>query len=224
MTYNTDHKKEILNAARFLLWFTRLDLAEFLTGERKRVKFIEYYLPKLVEEGRLFVGRYRKNNVYTIRNKKSDSPSDIEHGLTCTEILLRILRSYDGYELVSERFFKSKNLGVVPEWAIIFPTGAMMMLECSMAGNFGRTKLMREKVRRYQINLDRIEKDFNKWGIILFVFDAPRYKVSSFVDQYSPKDDAFYFVDLYSFLDVDGKQLSAPIYICGEDGKQYPLD
>jgi hypothetical protein len=55
---------------------------------------------------------------------------------------------------------------------------------------------------------------------VLFVLDVPKYAVPSFFQQ----DEAFYFVDLDSFMNVEeGEQLAAPIYVWGGDGNKYPL-
>ena len=41
---------------------------------------------------------------------------------------------------------------------------------------------------------------------------------------FNEEDEAFYFVDLTSFMDVEiGEQLHAPIYFWGGDGMHYPL-
>jgi hypothetical protein len=57
---------------------------------------------------------------------------------------------------------------------------------------------------------------------VLFVIDAPGDQVKTFTKKKGL--DAFFFTDLASFRSVEtGKQLQAPTYIWGGDGKRGPL-
>jgi hypothetical protein len=53
---------------------------------------------------------------------------------------------------------------------------------------------------------------------------VPREKVQKFVWEIIPIGLPVFFTDFETFKSVPiGEQLSAPIYIWGEDGKTYPL-
>jgi hypothetical protein len=100
----------------------------------------------------------------------------------------------------------------------------MLMFEYSTADNFRRNRLMRKKLTAYRKHLPSIETWFDANGRVLFVFDAPRHRVKSFVRPQGHLDDPFYYVDLKSFMDVQiGGQLTAPIYFWGGDGRSCSL-
>ena len=120
MSYDTDRRRLILDLADLLLWFTRKDLVEFLTGSReRRVKFVEYQLPRLAKDKKLFRIKRDGNYKYSKRTKRGDYTADMYHGLLCTKALLKFKKSIDG-EFVPESFFRKKRLGAVPEWGLIY--------------------------------------------------------------------------------------------------------
>lgn len=222
MYYTTTNTKKILKAAEALLWFDQKDMAEFLTGRRRRVKFVEYQLPRLVEREKLKAERYERRLVYTKRSGHTDL---IPHGLTCTRILLKLLKARAG-EVVPESFFKraTESFGLVPDGGLLYPSGLLLFEYCT-ADNFGRTYLMKRKLGAYRENIHRIESLFDKEAIILFILEAKRFEVIHFAEKRGEKtDNQFFFVDLASFLDVsDGDHLSSPIYIWAPDGGSYQL-
>ena len=127
-------------------------------------------------------------------------------------------------EFVSERFFRRQGFKAVPEWAILFLLTAILLFEFSTADNCRRTRLMKKKVATYKTSLSTFEDYFDTRAIVLFVLELPRHSIPAFVAQHGSGIEAFYFTDLASFMNVEmGKQLSAPIYIWGGDGKKHPL-
>jgi len=127
-------------------------------------------------------------------------------------------------EFVPERFFRRQGFKAVPEWAILFLMTAILLFEFSTADNCRRNRLMKKKIEMYKANLYAFEDYFNTRVIVLFVLDIPRHSIPAFVSQQGSGIEAFYFTDLASFMNVEmGKQLSAPIYTWGGDGKKHPL-
>jgi hypothetical protein len=84
----TPAEDRILAAARMMHWFTRLHLLFWFTGQRKkRVKWIEYNLPRMVAKGLLKESWHKGKKVYSAWASKLH----IEHGLVCSEALIRFL-------------------------------------------------------------------------------------------------------------------------------------
>ena len=112
---------------------------------------------------------------------------------------------------------------MVPEWAIRYSNGKMLLFEFSTADNASRTSLMAAKVNKYLDNLHAIARDFQAEVVVLFVMDIPRVKVEQFVAGTIPADPIF-FIDYRTFMTVHaGEVLTAPVYIWGGDGNTYPL-
>jgi hypothetical protein len=222
----------------------------------------ESVLLKLVQKGKLRCVKFGKRLVYTVpRRTKGKLPvlvkekpgyepkvtedaikqnNKIEHGLACTECLVRFFLSRTDGEIIAERYFY--KLGIVPEWGIRFPHGKLLLLEYSSEDNFERTNLIKGKINAYIRHLEKIEEKFEAKAIVLFVIDVPRVKVEGFVDMVKREAGSvadgdpsalyegdrfplnpFYFTDYKTFLGIPiGQQLAAPIYIWF-DGKEYPL-
>src|SRR5215216_1438554 len=106
--------------------------------------------------------------------------SKIYHGLACTECLVRIYRSATEGEIIAERYFR--GCGSVPEVAIRFPNGTMLLLEFSTKSNFLYSELMNGKINAYIRNLPDIEQKFGAKAIVLFVLDVPRETVKKYVE------------------------------------------
>lgn len=218
MTSYTSTQREYQKVATFFLWSEATDFTAWFTGEWKRWKRTEYNLPRLVQKRALKAVRYGHKLVYTVPGNKT---ADIEHGLICTKSLLRFKLSKEG-QFISESFFRKTSFGSVPEWAVIYGP-KMLLFEYSTADNFRRTRLMKRKLNQYRQSVADIEVVFQATAVVLFVFDTTKHEVIHFVKKYG-RDQRFYFTDLISFMNVSmRKQLTAPIYIWGGDGKSYPL-
>ena len=175
-------------------------------------------LPRLVREGRLRAVRYGKMLVYAVP-RVSKGKYHIEHGLACTEGLVRFWRSDMQGVVVPERHFR--GLGSVPEWGIMYNNSILLYEYCS-ADQFSRGRTVEGKVRNYDENLHAIEQKFGKTGVVVFVIDAPRATVERWVARVKPSEP-YFFTDYEAFTQVPiGQQLSAEIYFW-EDGKVYPL-
>jgi hypothetical protein len=104
----------------------------------------------------------------------------------------------------------------VPEWGIRYPSGKLLLFEYCSQDNFERYNLVKGKMIRYRHTYPD--------GLVLFVIDALREKVEQYVRKMTPCGDNFFFTDYQTFKNVPiGQQLTAPIYIWGEDGQPYPL-
>ena len=251
-----------IEAAQVFHWFTKEHITLWFLGFLKRHRRTESVLLKLVQKGKLRSVKFGKRLVYTVpRRTKGKLPvllkekagyepketeeaikqkNKIEHGLACTECLVRFFLSRTDGEIIAERHFY--RLGVVPEWGIRYPNRKLLLLEYSTEDNFERTNLMKGKINAYIRHLEKIEEKFEAQAIVLFVIDVPRVKVEGFVDTLKREDGSgaagapaalyegdrfplnpFYFTDYKTFLGVPiGQQLAAPIYIWF-DGKEYPL-
>ena len=213
-------QQEYLKVAEYFLWATQKDFTAWFTGEWKRWERTEHNLPLLVKSKHLKAVRYGRKLVYTLPTNRKTYKADIPHGLVSTKALLRFKLSKDG-KFISERFLREVGFKKVPEWAVIWED-IILCFEYGTADNFRRTRLMKKKINQYRTSLERIGDFFNTQPIVLFVFDAPRYKVKYFADRYG-RHYSFYFIDLDSFRAARrGEQLSIP-YIWGGDGKNYPL-
>lgn len=251
-----------LEAAQVFHWFTKEHIILWLLGFLKRHRRTESVLLKLVRKGKLRSVKFGKRLVYTVprrtkgklpvllREKPSYEPklteeairqkNKIEHGLACTECLVRFFLSRTDGEIIAERFFY--KLRVVPEWGIRFPHGVLLLLEYSTEDNFERTNMMKGKINAYIRHLEKIEEKFEAKAIVLFVIDVPRVKVEGFVNTVKREDGSgaaglpaalyegdtfplnpFFFTDYKTLLSIPiGQQLAAPIYFW-TDGKEYPL-
>ena len=198
-------------------------MVEAITGERKRLKAVEYHLPRLVESKQLTAVRDGKRLVYKYGNKNGKAKTNLKHDLMCTQIILRFLLQDEG-EVVNEQFFQeSKDIfTLIPDWAVLFRR-SILACEYSTANNFSRKPLMRQKIKQYKKALPIFEDFFEVPAVVMFIFDVPRYEVKRFVDE-NETGNSFYFTDLASFMNLPkGKELGESIYIWGGDGKSYPL-
>ena len=209
-------QKRYLEVAQNFHWAGREHYQLWFTGSLKRHKRTEVMLPRLVKKGKLKAYRFENRLVYTVprRDKTNTYYLKIDHGLACTEGLVRIWRSNMEGKIISEKEFR--GMGVVPEWGITSPEGKTLLFEFCTQDNFNRTTLIKNKIYRYK-------KFLMDSQIVLFVIDVSKDKVKRFVDRYLPGDQ-FLFTDYERFLEVPiGQQLQAPIYIWGKDGSENPL-
>lgn len=251
-----------LEAAQVFHWFTKEHIILWFLGFLTRHRRTEDVLPILVQRGKLRSVQFGKRLIYIaprktkgklpvlLKEKPGYEPKEteaaitqknkIEHGLACTECLVRFFLSRTDGEIIAERYFY--KLGVVPEWGIRFPHGKLLLLEYSSEDNFERSNLMKAKINAYIRRLEKVEERFEAKAIVLFVIDVPRVKVEGFVNMVKREDGSgaagapaalyegdtfplnpFYFTDYKTFLSIPiGQQLAAPIYIWN-DGKEYPL-
>ena len=223
-TITPKNKERILVIAEhYLSWFHQRDLAEAMTGERKRVKAVEYHLPRLVKSKQLTAVQDSKRLAYKYGRQNGKAKTHLKHDLMCTRCALKFLLQGEG-EIVNERFFQeSKELfGLVPDWAVLFRR-SVLLCEYSTADNFGRKRLMKRKIKQYKNALPIFEDFFEMPAIILFILETSQYEVKRFAGE-DEADSSFYFTDLASFMDTSHTQvLDVPIYLWGGDGKNHPL-
>jgi hypothetical protein len=222
-------KDRYLKAAQDFHWATKEHFNLWFTGSRKRHRRTETMLPRLVDKGKLTTFRYGKRLVYAVprlNKKRITGPEHyrkVEHGLGCTEGLVRIWRSRMEGEIYPERYFY--GLQSIPEWAIHYPTNKLLLFEFCTKDNTLRKHVIKGKLTRYRKNLPYIEEKFAEASaIVLFVMAVSRNLVERFVSEVMPAGNPFFFTDYQTFLEIQiGEQLSVPIYIWGEDGISYPL-
>jgi hypothetical protein len=217
-------QKRYLQAAQVFHWATQEHFTLWFTGSTKRSKRTEAILPRLVKKGALVSTKHGKRLVYACprRARRPGYFMKVEHGLGCTEGLIRFWWSDMRSEIIEERFFY--GCGSVPEWGLRYDSGKMILYEYCTEDNFFRSNVMRSKLAAYRQSLDTINRKFNREGIIVFVCDVPREKVVSFIEKIQPAFLPVFFTDVYTFSQVPiGRQLAAPIYLWGEDGQPYPL-
>ena len=216
----TISKYEYLKTAQVFHWATYEHYVVWITGENKRHKRTEVMLPRLVKKGKLIPKKYGKRLIYTVPRRKYDT--NYEHGLGCTEGLVRFVRSKPNGEIIAERHLR--GFGIVPEWGIRYQNKKLLLFEFCTQDNFHRRGLIRSKITRYQNNLLQLETKFECEAIVLFVIEAPRIDVQYFVDEVMPAGNQFFFTDYSVFKIVKlGDQFIDPVYIWGEDGFPYPL-
>jgi hypothetical protein len=220
----TISQKRYLSAAQIFHWATQDHYTLWFTGSTDRSKRTEAILPRLVKKGSLVAYRHGKKLVYTCprRIRRPGFVAKVEHGLGCTEGLIRFWWSDQRAEIVEEHCFY--GCGSVPEWGLRYDSGKMILFEYCTANNFGRINVMKAKLAAYRQHLDTINRRFNREGVIVFVCDVPRMKLQSFLEEIKPTGLPVFFTDYDMFKRVGiGQQLNAPIYIWGEDGLSYPL-
>ena len=116
---STIPKRDYIKTAQLFHWATALHFIMWFTGLFKRHKRTEVILPRLVKKGKLTVAKYGKKNVYSVprRNKKRINGKNyyplFEHGIGCTEGLVRFFRADPNMIVIPER--KLRGFGVVPE-------------------------------------------------------------------------------------------------------------
>jgi hypothetical protein len=226
----TISKEKYLEAGQVFHWFTRRQITLWFTGREGRHKRTEVMLPRLVKMGKLTATKYRQQLVYSVprRNKKRISGNKwywkIKHGLGCTEGLVRFYLADPDCEIIAERHFRGWY--IFPEWGIRYSkTGTLLMFEYCTKDNWSRPGVIRSKITRYKKVFHKFAEKFEaKACLVVFVANAPRWTVEKFVRKILPCGPEFVFTDLQTFMDTPiGDQLTAPIYIWGEDGKKYAL-
>uniref|UniRef100_A0A7V3N4Y3 Replication-relaxation n=1 Tax=candidate division CPR3 bacterium TaxID=2268181 RepID=A0A7V3N4Y3_UNCC3 len=220
-------KERYLELSQVFHWATKEHYILMLTKKIERHRRTETMLPRLVRKGKLSATYYGKKLVYCAlrKNRKRISGNEyyptIEHGLACTEALVRFCVSDPNCELIAERYLRGHQ--IVPEWAILYPNKRLMFFEFCTKDNFKRRAVFKSKITRYQNNLDDLVSKFGEDGFVLFVIDAPREEIKKFIKELKA-GEKFMFCDYQTFLSVPyGKQITEPIYIWGGDGKSYPL-
>lgn len=217
---STISKYKYLQASQVFHWAKNEHYITWFGKENGRHRRTESMLPRLVRKGKLVARSYGKRLIYTCPRRKGDK--NIEHGLACTESLVRFYRSDPKGEIIAEHHFR--GCGSIPEWGIRYPNGMMLLYEFCTADNYARSGIVAGKITRYINNLSKIERKYDAQAIVLFVIDATRRKVDRYVQKIIPAGEQFYFTDYKTFLyEPIGEQLSAPIYIWGEDGWPYSL-
>lgn len=218
---STISKNSYLEAAQLFHWAVKEHYIMWFTGKRDRHKRTETMLPRLVKNGKLIRDSYQRRFVYTVPRRKNDN--NIEHGLGCTEGLVRIWRSRMDGTIINERYLRGFHM--VPEWGILYPNNKLLLFEFNTKDNFLRLSEMKSKLTRYRKNLHFLEaKFFGSDAVVLFVAAVTRAQVKKFVQYHMQADGPFWFTDYQSFLKVPlGEQLNAPIYVWGQDGKEYSL-
>ncbi|MCL4552437.1 MAG: hypothetical protein M1305_02620 [Candidatus Marsarchaeota archaeon] len=234
-------KADYLRAGQFFHWATKEHYITWLTGQEERHKRTEVMLPRLVSEGKLVARRHGNRLIYSVPRRMKRRPDigheipqkyrveledrfyQVEHGLACTEALVRMWRSDMGGEVIAERCFR--GMGTVPEWGIRYHSGSLLLYEYCTEDNFYRTSLVKNKVKRYCDHLEGINDRFAGNGtIVLFVLDVPRQTVESFIRNSRLVGEPFMFTDYDTFRSVPlGENLRAPIYIWAQDGETYSL-
>ena len=248
MVIQTIPKIEYLRVAQSFHWAYAEHYNLMFFGDKDRHKRTEVMLPRLERLGRLKSLRYGKKKIYSAPRRTKKKPKDffygdekarkkyendlllelyhVEHGLSCTEGLVRTWLFDRSGVIVPEKEFKRINRGQlgVPEWGILYPKGTMLLYEHCTEDNFYRPNNVKRKIERYQDALFEFEEHFKRQAMILFVLDVPWDVVDRFVEEIVPTGEQFWFTDYRSFLKVPmGEQLYAPIYTWGMDGKWHPL-
>lgn len=224
MTSDTISQKKYLSAAQLFHWATKEHFTLWFTGATLRHRRTEAILPRLVKKGYLFSAKYGKKLVYTVPRRVRDEEHllKVEHGLGCTEGLVRFFWSRMDCEIIQERYFI--GCGSVPEWGIRYPNGNMILFEFSTESDFTYSNKIKNKLSAYRKNIDAINRRFNSQSVLVFVLDVEREKVKRFVDKMKPVNLPVFFIDYETFKAVRiTKQLTAEIYFWGEDGATYPL-
>jgi hypothetical protein len=213
--------KHYLIAAQLFKWASKDHYIMWFEGHTGRHRRTETVLPRLVKQGKLRAIEYKKMLVYAAPRIRLNENVDlkIEHGLGCTEGLIRIWWSRMDGVIIPERYFY--GCGCIPEWGIHYPNGKILLFEFSTRNDFEHSPRFRSKISVYQTQLEKIEVKFGGEGIVLFVVDIERERLIRFIKKL---DVPYFFTDFQTFKKVPiYQQLLAPIYIWGGDGKEYPL-
>ena len=197
-------------------WATREQVVLLLTGKLDRIHSAETILPRLAKRGLLRRAKFHKRWVYAVRRvtKSFSDEWQIEHGIGCTEGLVRFWISDRSGELIPERKFKGRYIR--PEWAIKYPSGKLLLYEFCTRDNSKRIGVVKSKITRYQAIM---REEF----VIVFVMDISREEVIELVSRLRP-DGNFMFTDYETFKSVPyGQQFTAQIYLWGGDVQPHPL-
>jgi hypothetical protein len=220
MTHITPIQQEYVEIIRGGHWWTRDQVVQWKTGGRGRHKQIERVLPALVKKGALVKAKLGKRAIYATPNRYAQSHY---HGYYATEALVRFIVSKPG-AVIPEHYFSTGRFGVVPEWGIKYPNNHVLLCEFTTETQYRSLGAVAGKIARYNKSLQELQNRLGCIAFTLFILDVPRWEVEHFVHRSMYLADDAFFVDHASFLSIPyGKQLSAPIYIWGEDGESYPL-
>jgi hypothetical protein len=229
--------RRILEAVRLFRWITQKLLRLYFSGEAKRIKALEYLLPKLEGEGKLVSLWHRGEKVYSMPRKNQVLPVSLDHEIACTDVLIRLGRCRVGEsQILPERSFR--GFGIVPEGGIRYSKerGTMLILEFCTESNFAHGGVMKSKITRYKKYLPAIEVKFDRDITVLFIIDIDRARVKVFVGRIQPlliepvisrhaghARYPFFFTDYKSLRSVPvGNALTEPIYYW-YDGKEWML-
>lgn len=229
-------QEKYLEASQLFHWATKDHYNIWLYGSAKRSHRTEAVLPRLAKKWEnlktrkrsLFSIDFGKRKIYTCPRRVRKLGRElgifykVEHGLGCTECLVRLWRSDTNAMVLGERyFFKCK---CIPDIGLKYPNGKMILVEYQSKSSLYANNNIKNKLSRYRTNLWMINERFSASSILLFVIDVPREKVQKLVYNIMPVGLPAFFTDYETFKSVPiGGQLSAQIYIWGEDGKSYPL-
>jgi len=207
-----------LKVAQIFNWAKSEDFILWFTGKTDRHRRTEAILPRLVKRGKLRAASYHKRLVYTVpRLAKSpafDDEYQIEHGLGCTDCLVRFVLSDRNVVIVPERKFRGSQIR--PDGGLIYPNGWRLMYEFGTQDNSKRLGVLKNKIDRYL----NVMKDNHQ---IVFVLDLPREKVTEIINKL-PAHEAIWYIDYQTFKDIPfGKSLETPVYVNGGNGDILPL-
>ncbi len=147
MHYSVIRQKDFLEAAQVFHWATRDHFVMWFTGTTERHRRTEALLPKFVSRGLLKSFSYGNRLVYSVPRRCRGTQLYIEHGLGCTEGLVRIWRSDMDCTIIPERYLKGN--GNVPEWGIRYPNRKLLLFEYCTLKNFYKSGLVKGKINRY---------------------------------------------------------------------------
>ena len=218
-----------IEASQVFHWATMRHFCIWFTGSYRRHRRTETVLRRLSKRGILRTFKYGKKLVYSSKQVKDEFEglAKVNHGLACTECLVRFYRSRTEGMIVAEKYFY--GLGCVPEWGIVYPDGKMLLFEFSTRNDFLVTGKVKGKLQAYREHIERIEEKFNAKALLVYVIDIPKVTLERFLHKVwragsvAALSPEIFFVDFETFLSIPiGEQLIAPIYYW-MDGNQYAL-
>ena len=214
----TISKYTYLDVAQNFHWAMKDHFILWLTGELKRHRRTETMLPRLVKKGKLIAKNHGRRIIYTAPRRKNDK--HFNHGLACTEGLVRMYLSKKG-DVIPEHKFRGNY--IVPEWGLKYD-GKLLLYEHCTYDNFQRGKV-KAKVTMYKSYLSNIENQFEARANVIFVIEDTRRKVDKWIQEHMPVGHPFLFTDYDTFLRTPiGEQLIDPMDMYALDGFPYPLE
>jgi hypothetical protein len=209
--------EEYMKWGQKLSWATQEHYKLLLGGHCERHRRTEQILPRLVKRGKLVSRRWGKKLAYAVPRIKN---SPLEHGLGCTETLVRTWLSDPEGSIIQEKDFR--GLGSVADWGIKY-SESLLLCEFSTENNFDGARIIKTKISKYIQNLWKIREKYKVQEIgVLFVIDVPRERVFSFTKRHAPPRE-FFFIDYASFRNVPiVNQLTEWIYFW-MDGQEGPV-
>jgi hypothetical protein len=178
--------------------------------DKDRSKAVEYNLPRMVKKRMLKRKRFGHPYIYALPGTNGRADYNIVHGLRCTDALIRFHLSKVG-EYVSEREFRANRFNPVPEFAVIYDD-VVLLFEYSTADNFGRKKMIGEKLKAYKNSLGKFKEEFEAEPYLVYVIDGHENEIERLASRHNKNN--FYFTSADRFYSVaDKKQLDAEIYI-----------